>query len=162
MPDVMKGILMALLLTAAWSDLRTRRIPNTITVSCAVAGFALNAWFFGLSGMMASVFGAAAGLGLFMVLYVACGMGAGDVKLFSAAGAFLGPQPLLLAFVFTGVLGGVAALVFAAMKGRLRQTFFQTGRILAGGPAPSAADALKLPYGVVITAGVFLVLMTIH
>ena len=38
------------------------------------------------------------------------GMGAGDVKLCAAIGAWIGPYQLILALVMTGLVGGVMAL----------------------------------------------------
>src|SRR5437870_12983718 len=109
MPRGIEIVLVALVAVAAWSDLRTRRIPNWITVPGAVMGFALQISYRGLPGAIASLEGAALGLGIFIALYVAAGMGAGDVKLFGAVGALVGPQSLILVFVLTGLLGGMVA-----------------------------------------------------
>ena len=111
MPAVINITLIALLLIAAWSDIHTRRIPNSITVPGAAAGLVLNSFYGGFHGTVQSLAGAALGLTIFLALYSTGGMGAGDVKLFGAVGAFTGPQTLVLVFVFTGLLGGVAAVV---------------------------------------------------
>ena len=42
------------------------------------------------------------------------GMGAGDVKLCAAIGAWIGPSQLFIALVLTGLVGGAMALVWAA------------------------------------------------
>ncbi len=39
--------------------------------------------------------------------------GAGDVKLFAAAGALIGPAPIVTAFFYTALAGGVLALIVA-------------------------------------------------
>ena len=165
--------LIALVTAAAWSDLRTTRIPNWITVPGALLGFALQAWYGGLHGVLASLAGAGLGLGIFIALYIAGGMGAGDVKLFSAVGALVGPQALIVVFVFTGLLGGITAAGLAASRGRLRETLVRTGGLLldfgrlrwqevrdtsiAAGP-----NALRLPYGAVIAGGTLVSLVVLH
>jgi len=99
-------------------------------------------------------------------------MGAGDVKLFSAVGALTGPQALILVFVFTGLLGGIAAAALAAFHGRLRETLKKTGELLVdlgrlrwqqaqGTSTVGASDSLRLPYGVVIAAGTLLSLVVL-
>jgi len=173
MPLSIEIALVALVIAAAWSDLRTRRIPNWITVPGAALGFALQAWYGGLHGALASLAGAGLGLGIFIALYMAGGMGAGDVKLFSAVGALVGPQALILVFVFTGLLGGIAAAALAAVRGRLRETLERAGVLLLdlgrlrwqevrGGSRGAAPDSLRLPYGAVIAGGTLVSLVVLH
>ena len=131
-------VLIALVAAAGWSDLRTRQISNAITVPGALLGFALQCWNSGWSGAVASLEGLAMGLGIFIVLYIAGGMGAGDVKLFGAVGALVGPQSLVLVFVFTGLVGGLAAIV--ALLARRK----------------------SIPYGPVIALGTFMTLIVLH
>src|SRR4026208_556827 len=98
MPHSVTTVLVVLVLAAAWSDFRTRRIPNVLTVAGAVSGLALHVWYSGLPGAVTSMEGLLVGLGLFIVFFFAGGMGAGDVKLLAAIGALLGPQSLILVF----------------------------------------------------------------
>src|SRR6267154_6689276 len=122
MPTAIQTALIVLVSAAAWTDLRTRRIPNWITVSGAAVGLGLHILYGGMSGAMQSLAGTALGLAIFIGLYAAGGMGAGDVKLFGAVGAFAGPQALIAVFVFTGLLGGAAGVALALWRGSLRQT----------------------------------------
>jgi prepilin peptidase CpaA len=46
-------------------------------------------------------------------------MGAGDVKLCAAIGAWVGPVQLLYALLFTALAGGLMVLVWAACRGLL-------------------------------------------
>ena len=163
--------LILLVSAAAWSDLRTRHIPNWITVSGGAAGVALHIMYGGISGTMQSLAGAVLGLAIFLGLYAAGGMGAGDVKLFGAVGAFAGPHGLILIFVLTGLLGGIAGIGLALYRGRLQQTlertrelFIDMGRMrweqlraTAGAP-----NALRLPYGAVIAGGTLLSLIVLR
>ena len=141
MPHSIQLILVVLVTAAAWSDLRTRNIPNWITAPGAVVGFAMHLWYGGLHGAATSIGGAALGLGMFVALFIAGGMGAGDVKLFGAVGALVGPQPLVLVFVFTGLLGGIVGIAVALWRGHM--------------------DA-KFPYGAVIAGGTFVSLVLLH
>ena len=169
MPESIRIALTAVVIAAAVSDLRTGRIPNWITVPGAALGLALQSYHGGLEGAVFSLAGAALGLGIFLVLYLAGGMGAGDVKLFGAVGALVGPQALVWVFIFTGLLGGVAALALAMARGRLRQTLAQTGHLMLSfgrlrweeareSSSLNAPGALRLPYGAVIAGGALLFL----
>jgi prepilin peptidase CpaA len=91
-----------------------------------------------------------------MFLHLAGGMGAGDVKLFSAVGALVGPQALLIVFIFTGLAGGIAALALSASRGRLRETLEKTGALALGIRPAATPDSLRLPYGAIIAAGALL------
>jgi prepilin peptidase CpaA len=135
MPRAIEIFLVALVGAAAWTDLRARQIPNWITVTGAVAGVALQWCYGGVRGCVTSLEGAALGIGLFIVFFIAGGMGAGDVKLFGAIGALTGPNALILIFVYTGLAGGIAALVASVSRRHVRGT---------------------LPYGAVIAAGTLL------
>jgi prepilin peptidase CpaA len=166
-------ILILVVIVAAWHDVRTRHIPNWIPVSGAILGIVLQIWQSGLQGALISIAGAALGLGIFLPFYMLGGMGAGDVKLFGAVGALVGPSALVLVFVFTGLLGGLAAVVLAVSKGRLRPTLQQTGELMLdvgkmrwrqarSATAAAGANALRLPYGAVIAGGTLLSLVVHH
>ena len=86
-------------LAAAVSDVATRRIPNTVTLGGLAVGLAIHA---AIGAVDAGLTGALRGLGFALGGAVACGiipfiawrrgeMGGGDVKLFGAIGALLGP-----------------------------------------------------------------------
>ena len=168
MPSGIQFVLVILAIAAAFSDIRTRKIPNWITVPGAVMGFSLNTYYEGVGGGMWSLAGACLGFGIFIAFYIAGGMGAGDVKLFSAVGALTGPRALVVVFVFTALLGGIAAAALAASRGRLTETLQKTALLLLDlgrqrwteiretGTRP---DGLRLPYGAVIAGGVLLSLV---
>jgi prepilin peptidase CpaA len=162
MPTGIEAALIALVCAAAWSDLRTRKIPNWINASGTVIAFSLHIYYGGLAGALQSLAGMGLGFAIFLVLYLAGGMGAGDVKLFGAVGAFLGPQAVIIAFVFTGLFGGIAGVVLALSRGRLQQTLTRARELLIDAGTlrwremqqrAAAADGLRLPYGAVIAGG---------
>jgi prepilin peptidase CpaA len=156
---------MALALIAGWSDLRSRRIPNWLTVPALLVGLAVNVALNGLAGLKTSLLGAALGLVLLLPFVLLRALGAGDWKLAGALGAFVGRDlivSLLLASVF---VAGVMALALVVYKGRVRQTAGNIGHILVSlvtfrlpGHAVTLdnPDALKVPYGVALAATVLI------
>ena len=123
----------------AFIDLRTRRVPNVLTMTLATIGIGCAAG--GISGLtvVASVLGLALGLGLMLPGYLFGATGAGDVKLLAAAGALLGPAHIVLAFVYMALAGGVLALVVARQRSRLAITLEGTGQLITTGAANAAA-----------------------
>src|SRR5262245_17208861 len=138
-------VLIAMVVAAAWTDLRSRRIPNWIPVLGAILGL--------IFGGFSSLAGLVLGFGIFFILYLAGGMGAGDVKLFGAVGALVGPQQLIVVFIFTGLIGGIAALAVSAARGRLRETLTKASGLAVGMRTVETADSLRLPYGAIIAVG---------
>ena len=55
------------------------------------------------------------------------GMGAGDVKLCAAIGAWIGPGQLLIALVLTGLAGGVMAAHLGGLRRISERTVSATG-----------------------------------
>jgi prepilin peptidase CpaA len=144
----MEIVLIAMVTAAAWTDLRTRRIPNWIPVSGAMIGV--------IFGGLSSLAGLVVGFGIFFMLYIAGGMGAGDVKLFGAVGALVGPQQIIVVFIITGLIGGIAALAMSVSRGRLRETIQRTSALAVGIRSATTPESLRLPYGAVIAAGTLL------
>jgi prepilin peptidase CpaA len=165
-PDSYTRILLAVIvLIAATTDLRSRRIPNWLTLSGAGAGLLLNWKLSGLSGLANSSGGLLLGFAAYFVLYWLHAMGAGDVKLMAAVGAIVGPRNWIAVFIATAVAGGVLALALMIWKGRVRETLWNTFFIaqeLASFRPPherrqnldvNDPRALNMPHGVAIAAG---------
>ena len=66
-----------------------------------------------------SVAGCLLGALLFFPMFALRGMGAGDVKLLAAVGAWLGPGQVAMAALATSIAGGVIALAVALGHGYL-------------------------------------------
>jgi prepilin peptidase CpaA len=105
--------------------------------------------------------GLALGLALMLPSHVIGATGAGDVKLFAAAGALIGPAPIVMALLYTALAGGVLALVVALKRRRLRRTVGGTVKLIAS-PASGAA-AIEAPlennrfaYAPAIAVGTFI------
>src|ERR1019366_3329103 len=173
LPVLLQAALVAVVLAAGVWDLVTRRIPNWITVPGALLGPAIQSYYGGWHGAVSSLLGALLGFSFFLLLYLAGGMGAGDVKLAAAVGALVGAQSFVFVFVVTGLLGGIAAVVLALARGRLRQTLDRTASLLLDfgrwrwsevrtASALDAPGALRLPYGAVIAGGALAFLAFCH
>jgi len=163
-PVILAGAVL-LSLVAGWTDLRSRRIPNWLTVPGLVLGLAANTVLSGWGGLKASLLGAAVGLALLLPFVLLRSLGAGDWKLAGSLGAFAGPgilMDLLLGSVF---VAGVMAVALVIYKGRVRQTIRNIGHILISlvtfrlpGSRVSLdnPDSLKVPYGVALAFTVVL------
>lgn len=158
------GALIALLVAAAVIDWRSLRIPNWLTVPGMVYGLVFNATHAttGMGGLTFAALGLATGLVLLLPLYVIRVLGAGDVKLLAAVGAFLGAAATLKAAVFVFVVGGIAAVAYAVARGATRQLAGNLRDIAwtaaARGvplwrPGGGNVSVGKLPYGISISAG---------
>jgi prepilin peptidase CpaA len=134
------------------TDLRTRRIPNWLTVSALVAGLLVNLLVSGPSGVISGLAGAMLGFVLLIPFYALRAMGAGDVKLLSAMGALLGPQTLLVTAAGGALVGGLMSLIILARRGRLSLVAHEMF-VMHTIPSPSGA---KAPYAVAIASGVYL------
>jgi prepilin peptidase CpaA len=164
----LEGVLLGIVATAAVIDFRTRRIPNWLTLSGVLLGLVLQTVLHGLPGLLTGFLGLLVGAGLFFIPFALGGMGPGDVKLMAAVGAFLGPPGALWAALMTGVAGGVLALIWAALHGRLARAFQRTGELVGAAVDPRRRAALggmpslekdanwSIPYGVAIAFGVAL------
>lgn len=145
-------------LAATATDLRTRRIPNVLTVSLGALGIGFAAaGLTGISGA-AAVAGLVAGLCLMLPGYLLGATGAGDVKFMAAMGAVLGPALVVSAFLFTALAGGALAVTVAARRRRLAATVAGTGRMLAGPGAVAheignATIGSRFAYGPAIAFG---------
>jgi prepilin peptidase CpaA len=95
---------------ACWFDVRTRRIPNWLTFPAAALGLVAATAAHGGPGTVSSAVGLLVGLMLFFPLFVLKGLGAGDVKLMGALGAWLGTAVVLGVAFYTTLAGGVLAL----------------------------------------------------
>lgn len=122
-PSLVQVIAVAVALAACVTDVRSRRIPNVLTFGAALAGVAFHAAAPGGQGLVHALGGWGVGVLIFLLPFVLGGMGAGDVKLVAALGAWLGPVEALWLALYTGVAGGVMALGVALVRGYLRQAF---------------------------------------
>jgi prepilin peptidase CpaA len=113
------AIAIAVAALACATDLRSRRIPNMLTFGAALGALALHGAGEGVVGLKTATFGWLVGAALFFPLFALGGLGAGDVKLLAALGAWLGPMGALQVAFYSSLAGGVMALVVAMRTGYL-------------------------------------------
>jgi prepilin peptidase CpaA len=165
--DPRTGVLFALLIVASVSDYRTYKIPNWLTVSGMAYGliYSMAAPVALHTGLLWALGGLLLGFLIMLPLYALKAMGAGDVKLMAMVGSFLGAADTFHAVIFTFIVGGIAALMFALFNkalGRMLGNIKNVAQIMVfsviGGIRPSAQLAAstsvgRLPYGVSICIG---------
>lgn len=158
--ELMSGVLFTgMLAYASVSDLRTRRIPNWLVLLLAVSGLLFSTVVDPLlPGMWNGLRGLGLGLALWLPLYLLGWLGAGDVKLFAAAGAWLGPAGALEGTVFAGLAGGVLAIAWLLYRRGLMGpvvavAFARLGwRELVRAPRHVPLRE-RLPYGIALALG---------
>jgi prepilin peptidase CpaA len=148
-----------LLLLAALGDVRTRRIPNRLVVAMALMGILYSAVTAGpLWGTLRGIEGLVVGLVLWLPFYALGWLGAGDVKLVAATGAWLGPREVVEGSLIAALLGAVLALLWMLRSRGLRRAVETLG-VATTMPSvltekSSARDRVRsLPYSVPIAVG---------
>jgi prepilin peptidase CpaA len=156
----------ALVVIACVPDVRTRRIPNVLTFGAALAALVFHAWSSGVAGLLTSLGGGVVGAALFFPFFALRGMGAGDVKLIAAVGAWLGPVMVFWVAIYTSLAGGVIGLLVAFAQGYARTavtnvlaliTFWRAvglkplPHVSLDGRGPRLAYAIPIAIGTMVT-----------
>jgi prepilin peptidase CpaA len=108
-------------LAACVTDVRTRRIPNALTFGAAAAAVLFHTVAPAGHGFTSAVAGWFVGAAMMIVPFALGGLGAGDVKLMAALGAWLGPESAVWLFVYASIIGAVLSLIVAVCTGYLKQ-----------------------------------------
>lgn len=150
------------------TDLRTRRIPNVLTFGAAAGALGFHLANDGVSGLGWSAAGWLVGAAFFFPLFALRGLGAGDVKLVAALGAWLGPGQTVWLAAFSAIAGGVFALGIAVAHGYTKQAFTNVWgllgywKVMGVKPHPGmtldANGTPKVPYALPIAAGLVMTL----
>ena len=154
------GLAVALALIAGYTDWRSRRIPNWLTVPGFLVGVLVNVLTSGWRlGLETSLLGAGLGLLLLLPFVFLRSLGAGDWKLAGALGAFVGWEVLVNLLMGSVFVAGIMALGLVIYKRRFKETMRNIGRLLASmvtfhRPGPEVSldnpQSLKVPYGVAL------------
>ena len=155
------GVLATVLGLALWHDIASRRIPNWLIGVGLVGGLGGSVLIPNGLGLGSSLLGALAGFAVLIPLYLLRAMGAGDVKLMAAVGAFLGPIPVLGAALLTFVVGGVLSLTAAIGSrslGRVLNNLRLMGMVAligrsSGITVRDVQTTGRLPYALAIAVG---------
>jgi prepilin peptidase CpaA len=152
--------LLALILLAGASDLRTRRIPNALTVTALGVALALRGAT-GVEPLASGLAGASIAFATAVPLVMLGGLGGGDAKMLAAVGGFLGPAGLPTMLLVTALAGGAMGAFAVARRGAFGATVTRCRAILATPfgmstqqlPRLGTPGAIAIPYGVAIGAG---------
>lgn len=158
---------MVTVVVAALTDFANQRVPNWLTMPATVLALCLQSAVGGGAAVLSGLTGWLAGFALLIFFYAQGGMGAGDVKLMAAIGAFTGPYRVFWIFLYTALFGGVYALGIVIYSLVTRGGWADTGRrlrlegtsfFLSGGDVQPLAASLrsypKLRYAIVMALGV--------
>jgi prepilin peptidase CpaA len=154
-------------LIAAITDLYDQRVPNWLTMPATVLALCLQSAIGGMVGVLSGLAGCLVGFSLLILFYIKGGMGAGDVKLMAAIGAFVGPYRVVWIFLYTALFGGIYALGIVVYSMWTRGGWSDTGRrlrlegtslILSGGDVQPLVASLgsypRLRYAIAMALGV--------
>lgn len=155
------AVLSLLLVIACVTDVRARRIPNWLVAAILVGGVLVTTAFDPvIPGVLRAMAGVAVGLAIWLPGWLLRMMGAGDVKLFAAAGAWLGPAGAVNAAIVAAVLGGVLALIWLFLRrggAGTRRTLWAAAvapRTLVDARSDPKSMRELVPYSLAIAGGV--------
>lgn len=110
-------ILAIFTLVAFYHDARFQKIPNWLTGSGVIIGFIVSIILYGfINGLIFSGLGLIVGTVILLLLYFIKGVGAGDVKLFSAIGAMTGVEFSLYCLMYSILIAGLIAMVLLVYR----------------------------------------------
>lgn len=164
-------------IVAAYIDGKELRVPNKLTFpmiiagwifSCFAYGFAGEGWYFGL---MWSLIGTIVGGLTLLPFYSIGGMGAGDVKMMAAIGAWVHVTIVFMSFCIGAAVGGVIAVIMILMSGEASKhytqfwflineiTTVQNPEKLSEIAAERKSTMRLLPYGIPMAIGTLIYLV---
>jgi prepilin peptidase CpaA len=156
------ALVLVLLAMAAWRDIATRTIPDTVSLLLVIAGVLWRT----LNGVAAVWSSSGMALLLFMLLLAAHArgmLGGGDVKLMTAIAVGLSPFDCLRFIIATAIAGGVLAITYLVisyqLRGRNRAAHSSFLNRVAAIESWRIRRRASLPYGVAIAAGGAFVLL---
>lgn len=143
-------------LLAAIADVRTRRIPNALAIVLFICGLILNA-FAGWHALAADLAISLAVLFVGSIAFSLKLIGGGDVKLLAASAGTLAYPAGVAFLLYTLLCGGVIAVAYSALRGRLGTTLSNVRGIalpvFAGVRPAQLHNGTAMPYALAIFAG---------
>jgi len=156
-----------LMIVAAVSDVRARRITNAVVSTIFFVGIAFVLASMGpKQGIPSALEGALVGLAVWTPMWAFKKLGAGDVKFFAASSIWIGPSLAFKASFLAAAFGGVLALVWLLSGTRSSRTDAPLGHVaqlaaIENGEVENVdsdepTEMTMLPYGVAMAAGLML------
>ncbi|MDO5425797.1 MAG: prepilin peptidase [Eubacteriales bacterium] len=115
MPVILTGMI------AAFFDLKTGKIPNTLILAALAAGVGWQLFANGPKGILKFAAGAVIPVILLGALFYFRMIGAGDIKLLGAVGGFLGVEKIFICMLWTFLAGGVYACGLLLYRRNLKE-----------------------------------------
>lgn len=158
-------------IVAAYIDGKELRVPNKLTFPMIIAGWIYSTIAYGVQGdgwyygLMWSLAGTAVGVLTLLPAYSIGGMGAGDVKMMAAIGAWVHCSITWHAFMVSTIVGALLAVAMVIWSGDVRkhidQFFYIANEIfLIRNPEKLSKIAAErkprmklLPYGIPLAIG---------
>ena len=117
------GVALALCIAAAVTDVRFLKIYNWLTLPAFATGLLWQLAMHGLDGLFDGLIGALIAFAVLLIPFMIGAMGAGDVKLMSALGAWVGGTFASQIVLVACLLTGAASLIVLLRRGGLRATW---------------------------------------
>lgn len=160
-------ILLAVILTCAYTDTKTGKILNKVTFPAMLIGMVANTIFGGAPGLIWSFFGLAVGMAIQWIPFMLGFAKAGDVKLLMAVGALKGWAFCAFGFLYGAAAFGFILVPWLARRGELKgavgniTTWFSLAAITHSAPdAPAPTTTRKyVPWGLGLVIGFVIALV---
>ncbi len=167
-------IVTVFVIVAAYIDGTILKVPNKVTYPMIVAGWIYSMISYGMAGegwhvgLFWSLAGTCVGLLTLLPAYAIGGMGAGDVKMMAAVGAWVYVATTFYAFCVSAVVGALIAVVMILTSGEAKKHWNQMIYIfneimtirdpetLAKIAAERKPTMRLLPYGIPLAIGTVL------
>ena len=158
---------LVLVAMATQADVTSRRIPNRLVGPALLLALTMHGVMGGWAGLLGSVAGLFAAAGLLLPGHLARWMGAGDVKLMAAIGAWLAWPQAVVAVLAALVAGGIVAMAVAIRHRILTRTLHSAAAIgfwalttpAGSGSSAPAGTGVRFPFAVAAAAGTIFALI---
>lgn len=160
------AIVMVAVIIAGITDALWLKISNWLTFPLLGSGLLFHVFVPAPMGIFFGLSGAILGFGLLVLFFIAGGMGAGDVKLLAGIGAWIGPHDVLVVFIVSGLLVGLASVILMVWdREQGPKVVSQSGSPLKSQPDSSPAFAepsrriRRVPMGTMMALALLLLML---
>ncbi|MGP4064996.1 A24 family peptidase [Oceanobacillus sp. M65] len=116
MREIIHYLLFIFVIVAFIWDVRHQKIPNWLTLSGMLFGLVFHLINGAIEGFLFAITGLLAAGVICLILYGFKAVGAGDVKLFAAIGAFTGIEIVLYILMYSIVFGGIIGMLLLLLS----------------------------------------------